>query len=132
MSCVARCYIAIPRCKPQDRLEHPLRWRLADRQTCARNANLCFCQVSGVRMQFGKVTGLGLFVLGFILLLVQFVIVTGARRDEGKDVRDTTPTVENNLSYAPGVIGGLFLLGGIWVIYTSRRADEPPVERAVK
>jgi uncharacterized membrane protein len=83
-------------------------------------------------MQFGKVTGLGLFVLGFILLLVQFVIVTGARRDEGKDVRDTTPTVENNLSYAPGVIGGLFLLGGIWVIYTSRRADEPPVERAVK
>ena len=39
-------------------------------------------------MQFGKVTGIGLLVLGFILLLVQFVIVTGARRDEGKDVRD--------------------------------------------
>jgi hypothetical protein len=83
-------------------------------------------------MQFGKVTGLGLFVLGMILLLVQFVIVTGARKDEGKDVRDATPTVESNLSYAPGVIGGLFLLGGIWVIYTSRRADEPPAERAVK
>ena len=83
-------------------------------------------------MQFGKITGIGLFVLGFILALVQFVIVTGARRDEGKDVRDTTPTVESKLSYAPGVIGGLFLLGGVWVIYTSRRADEPPAERAVK
>jgi hypothetical protein len=83
-------------------------------------------------MQFGKVTGIGLCVLGMILALVQFVIMTGARRDEGKDVRDTTPTVESKLSYAPGVIGGLFLLGGIWVIYTSRRADEPPAERAVK
>ncbi len=83
-------------------------------------------------MQFGKVTGIGLFVLGMILALVQFVIMTGARKDEGRDVRDTTPTVESKLSYAPGIIGGLFLLGGIWVIYTSRRADEPPAERAVK
>jgi hypothetical protein len=87
---------------------------------------------SGVRMQFGKITGIGLFVLGLFLALVQFVIITGARRDEGRDVRDTTPTVESKLSYAPGVIGGLFLLGGIWVIYTSRRPDEPPAERAVK
>jgi hypothetical protein len=99
---------------------------------CAGNANLVCVSVSGVRMQFGKVTGIGLFVLGMILALVQFVIMTGARRDEGKDVRDTTPTVESRLSYAPGVIGGLFLLGGIWVIYTSRRPDEPPAERVVK
>ena len=83
-------------------------------------------------MQFGKVHGIALFVLGLVMLLVQFVIVTGARKDEGRDVRDTTPTVESKLSYAPGVIGGLFLLGGIWVIFTSRRADEPPTERAVK
>jgi hypothetical protein len=88
--------------------------------------------VRGCACNSDKVTGIGLFVLGLILLLVQFVIVTGARKDEGKEVRDTTPTVESNLSYAPGVIGGLFLLGGIWVIYTSRRADEPPAERAVK
>jgi hypothetical protein len=40
--------------------------------------------------------------------------------------------VESNLSYAPGIFGGIFLLGGIWVIYTSRRSDEPPAERAVK
>jgi len=97
-----------------------------------RNANLCCVSGSGVRMQFGKVTGIGLFVLGLFLILVQFVIITGARKDEGRDVRDTTPTVESKLSYAPGVIGGLFLLGGIWVIFTSRRADEPPAERAVK
>ena len=71
-------------------------------------------------------------MLGLFLILVQFVIITGARKDEGRDVRDTTPTVESKLSYAPGVIGGLFLLGGIWVIFTSRRADEPPAERAVK
>lgn len=83
-------------------------------------------------MQFGKVNGIALFVLGMILLLVQFVIITGVRRDEGKDVRDTTPTVESKMSYAPGIIGGIFLLGGIWVIYTSRRSDEPPPERAVK
>lgn len=83
-------------------------------------------------MQFGKVHGIALFALGIILALVQFVIMTGARKDAGTDVRDTTPTVESKLSYAPGIFGGLFLLGGIWVIYTSRRADEPPAERAVK
>lgn len=83
-------------------------------------------------MQFGKVHGIALFVLGMILALVQFVIVTGARKDEGTDVRDTRPSVESNLSYAPGIFGGIFLLGGIWVIYTSRRSDEPPAERAVK
>ncbi len=83
-------------------------------------------------MQFGKVHGIALFVLGIILALVQFVIVTGARKDEGTDVRDTRPSVESNLSYAPGIFGGIFLLGGIWVIYTSRRSDEPPAERAVK
>jgi len=83
-------------------------------------------------MQFGKVHGIALFVLGIILALVPFVIVTGARKDEGTDVRDTRPSVESNLSYAPGIFGGIFLLGGIWVIYTSRRSDEPPAERAVK
>jgi len=83
-------------------------------------------------MQFGKVNGIALFVLGIILVLVQFVIITGARKDEGKDVRDTTPTVESKLSYAPGIFGGIFLLGGIWVIYTSWRGDEPPSERVVK
>jgi uncharacterized membrane protein YqjE len=89
-------------------------------------------RLAGVRMQFGKIHGIALFVLGMVLVLVQFVIMTGARKDEGRDVRDTTPTVESKLSYAPGVFGAIFLLGGIWVIYTSRRSDEPPTERAVK
>jgi len=83
-------------------------------------------------MQFGKIHGIALFVLGLILVLVQFVILTGDRKVAGGEVRDTTPTVESKLSYAPGIFGGIFLLGGIWVIYTSRRADEPPAERAVK
>ena len=83
-------------------------------------------------MQFGRINGIALFVLGTILILVQFVIVTGARKGEGKDVRDTTPTVESKLSYAPGIFGGIFLLAGIWVIYTSWHSDEPPTERAVK
>ena len=83
-------------------------------------------------MQFGKVHGIALFVLGMILALVQFVIMTGARKDIGTDVRDTRPSVESKMSYAPGIFGGIFLLAGIWVIYTSRRSDEPPAERAVK
>ena len=83
-------------------------------------------------MQFGKIHGIALFVLGLILILVQFVIVMGAHKVEGREARDTTPTVESKLSYAPGIFGGIFLLGGIWVIFTSRRADEPPAERAVK
>ena len=83
-------------------------------------------------MQFGKVHGIALFVLGTILLLVQFVIVTGARKDIGTDVRDTRPTVESKMSYAPGIFGGIFLLAGVYAIYSARRSDEPPREQAVK
>jgi uncharacterized membrane protein len=88
--------------------------------------------LSGVRMQFGKVQGVALFVLGLILVLVQAVIAMRPQKDPGAAVQDGRQAVESNISYAPGVIGGVFLLGGIWVIFTSRRSDEPPAERAVK
>jgi len=83
-------------------------------------------------MQFGKVQGIALFVLGLILALVQAAISLSPRKEMESPARDTTPTVESKITYAPGIVGGLFLLGGIWIIYTSRRSDEPPAERAVK
>jgi uncharacterized membrane protein len=88
--------------------------------------------LSGVRMQFGKIQGIALFVLGLILVLVQAVIAMRPQKDPGAAAQDGRQAVESNISYAPGVIGGIFLLGGIWVIFTSRRSDEPPAERAVK
>jgi uncharacterized membrane protein len=88
--------------------------------------------LSGVRMQFGRIHGIAMFVLGLVLVLVQAAISLSPRRETESPARDTTSTVESKMSYAPGVIGGIFLLGGIWIVYSSRRSDEPPAERAVK
>jgi uncharacterized membrane protein len=83
-------------------------------------------------MQFGKIHGIALFVLGLVLVLVQGAISLSPRRETVSPARVTTPTVESNMIYAPGILGGVFLLGGIWIVFTSRRSDEPPAERAVK
>jgi uncharacterized membrane protein len=88
--------------------------------------------LTGVRMQFGKVHGIALFVLGLVLVLVQAAISLSPRKETEAPARDTTPTVESKMTYAPGILGGVFLLGGIWIVFTSRRSDEPPAERAVK
>jgi uncharacterized membrane protein len=88
--------------------------------------------VSGVRMQFGKIHGIALFVLGLVLVLVQAAISLSPRRETLTPARDNAPTVESKMTFAPGILGGVFLLGGIWIVFTSRRADEPPAERAVK
>lgn len=83
-------------------------------------------------MQFGKIHGIALLVLGFLLILVQGVISLGPQTDAGSAVRNNTQTVESKMSFVPGVIGAVFVFGGIWVIYTAKRRDEPPPERAVK
>jgi uncharacterized membrane protein len=83
-------------------------------------------------MQFGKIHGIALFVLGLILVLVQAVISLSPRKEVASPARDTTPTVESKMELVPGIFGGIFLLGGIWIVFTSRRSDEPPAERAVK
>jgi hypothetical protein len=88
--------------------------------------------LSGVRMQFGKIHGIALFVLGLVLVVVQAVISMGPHNDPRAAAQDGRQAVESKISYAPGVIGAVFLLGGMWVIFTSRRSDEPPAERAVK
>ena len=88
--------------------------------------------LSGVRMQFGRIHGIALFVLGLVLVLVQAAISLSPRRETEAPARDITPSVESKMTFAPGILGGIFLLGGIWVIFTSRRSDEPPAERAVK
>ena len=66
------------------------------------------------------------------LVLVQAVISLSPRKETEAPAHDTTPTVESKMTYAPGILGGVFLLGGIWIVFTSRRSDEPPAERAVK
>jgi uncharacterized membrane protein len=83
-------------------------------------------------MQFGKVQGIALFVLGLILVLVQAAISLSPRKETQTPARDTTSTVESKISLAPGIVGGILLLGGMWIIFNARRSDEPPAERAVK
>jgi len=88
--------------------------------------------LSGVLMQFGKIHGIALFALGLVLVLVQAVISMSPRREAVSPAGNTTPTVESKMAIVPGIFGGIFLLGGIWIVFTSRRSDEPPAGRAVK
>jgi uncharacterized membrane protein len=83
-------------------------------------------------MQFGKIHGIALFALGLILVLVQAVISLTPRQEVVAPARDTTQSVESKMSLAPGIFGGIFMLGGMWIVFTSRRSDQPPAERAVK
>jgi hypothetical protein len=83
-------------------------------------------------MQFGKIHGIALLVLGFVLILVQGAISMAPPMDAGTAARNRTETVESKISFVPGVIGTLFVFGGIWIVYTAKRRDEPPPERAVK
>ena len=83
-------------------------------------------------MQFGKVQGIALLVLGLVLILVQFAIAVGPKKDPSAPSQDATKTVESKIGAAPGIVGALFLFGGIAVIATARRRDEPPPQRAVK
>jgi hypothetical protein len=43
-----------------------------------------------------------------------------------------TQTVEGRISFAPGIFGALLVFGGIWIVYSAKRRDEPPPERAVR
>jgi uncharacterized membrane protein len=83
-------------------------------------------------MQFGKVHGIALLVLGFLLILVQGVISMSPRQDASTPARNMTQNVEGKISFAPGIFGALLVFGGIWIVYSAKRRDEPPPERAVK
>ena len=82
-------------------------------------------------MQFGKISGLALIVLGILLCGLQGVQYIAPQRGPAPDQQSTTRP-EHKTSSLPGIIGAGSLGIGIVLFVTARRKDEPEPKHAVK
>jgi hypothetical protein len=82
-------------------------------------------------MQFGKIQGIALMVLGIILLGIQAMLAV-PKTPSSASTEAAPKTVETKTSIVPGIVGTISLVGGIVVFATARRTDEPPPKDAVK
>jgi nitrate reductase gamma subunit len=82
-------------------------------------------------MQFGRISGVALMVLGILLCGLQFVqSMTPPKSPAAADSSIARP--EHKTSALPGIIGGASLVAGIVLLATGRRRDEPEAKHAVK
>ena len=80
-------------------------------------------------MQFGRISGLALVVLGIVLCGLQAVLLVTPKRD--RQAPEAT-TAEHRPSSLPGLVGAASVIAGIAILATSRRRDEPDRKYAVK
>ena len=91
-------------------------------------------------MQFGRLTGAGIAVLGMFLLFLQFVFFLNAGRAERHPLNahsefnrpDHSDRRSHRFTALPGILGGILLLGGIAIFFLARIEDEPDQKHAVK
>jgi zinc transporter ZupT len=84
-------------------------------------------------MQFGKIQGIALLALGFILIAIQAMVALAPSHNAAEPTEAATKTVEKKTtSFLPGIVGAISLIGGLAILVTARRADEPPPTKAVK
>jgi hypothetical protein len=83
-------------------------------------------------MQFGKIHGIALVVLGLFLLAVQAFMLMGPPKAGAHEPEATTKTVETKPTLLPGIVGGISLIAGVWIFRTARRSDQPPPKDTVK
>ncbi len=82
-------------------------------------------------MQFGKIHGIALAILGIILLGVQtafYMMPTNAITDRTA----LSQTAHHAVNPLIGIIGLVLLLVGVAIIATASRRDEPDRKNAVK
>jgi hypothetical protein len=86
-------------------------------------------------MQFGRVYGLGLIILGIILCVFQFVVPYMAPSNT-VDAEQTQTRRETRADHVrsslPGIVGTAALVAGIALLATARRKDEPESKYKVK
>jgi hypothetical protein len=82
-------------------------------------------------MQFGRIYGIGLIVLGIILCLLQFVRYAAQPKTDANQVH-TEKKSAHIVSSFPGIIGAGSLGIGIVLFVTARRKDEPSPKYKVK
>jgi hypothetical protein len=83
-------------------------------------------------MQFGKVHGIAMAVLGFILLGIQGMLYMPTGKVPTGAMGSSSPVVEHKTNPIAGIRGIAFLLAGAAIFATRRQADEPEAKHAVK
>jgi hypothetical protein len=81
-------------------------------------------------MQFGKISGLGLIVLGILLCGLQGAQYVAHQGPAPPDQSMTRP--ERKTSSLTGIVGAGSLVTGIVLFISARRKDEPDPKHAVK
>jgi UDP-N-acetylmuramyl pentapeptide phosphotransferase/UDP-N-acetylglucosamine-1-phosphate transferase len=83
-------------------------------------------------MQFGKIHGIALAVLGAILLGLQVMRYLTPTKAVREPTESSMPKVEHRTIPVAGILGILSLFAGAAIFVTRRRVDEPEVKHAVK
>jgi len=91
-------------------------------------------------MQFGRLTGAGIAVLGALLLLLQFIFFMSPAHlrtrptEEHRDLSGQERAVVrmHRVPMLPGILGAVLVIGGLAVFFLAGMEDEPPSEKAVK
>ena len=86
-------------------------------------------------MQFGRIHGIALIVLGVILIGLQFNLALASKNEPSEPAQPSAVTVQphpHRFGPLAGIIGGVSLVAGIAVFATARRPDEPDIEHAVR
>jgi hypothetical protein len=84
-------------------------------------------------MQFGRVVGVGLAVLGFLLIFLELGFFMNAGKPQlrrNAEQREFDPhqrydRSRHHLPMLPGILGGAFVIGGALIFLKARKEDEP-------
>jgi hypothetical protein len=77
----------------------------------------------GVLMQFVKVHGLALAILGVVLLGLQIFFYMVPNKVISGTTEAATPKVEHGTNPAAGILGVISLIAGVGIFFTRRKAD---------
>ena len=83
-------------------------------------------------MQFGKIHGVALIVLGAVLLCIQAMLYLAPKEVSSGATETSISKTEHKTNPMAGLLGVVSLIAGIAIFSTARRADEPEAKHAVK
>ena len=83
-------------------------------------------------MQFGKIHGVALLVLGAMLLCIQAMLYFMAKEVSRSAIETSIVKEEHKTNPMAGIVGMVSLIAGIAIFSTARRTDEPEAKHAVK
>jgi len=82
-------------------------------------------------MQFGRIHGIALAVLGLLLFGIQAALFFSSPAVSAS-ANPAVPAPQHRTYPVPGILGAVSFFAGIVIFATRRRADEPRPENAVR